>query len=66
MPLISAFKGGRGRWICEFKVSFIYRAEFQDNQGYTGKCCLEQTNKQMEEKKEARKERGKMRGREVD
>lgn len=56
MPLISAFKGGRGRWICEFKVSLIYRAEFQDNQGCTGKCCLEQTNKQKKRRRLGKKE----------
>jgi hypothetical protein len=36
---------GRGRRISEFEASLVYRAEFQDNQGYTEKPCLEKQNK---------------------
>jgi hypothetical protein len=32
--------GSRGRQIYEFKASLVYRAEFQDSQGYREKPCL--------------------------
>ena len=31
----------RGRWISGFKVSLVYRMEFQDSQDYTEKHHLE-------------------------
>jgi hypothetical protein len=40
------------RRIPEFEASWVYRAEFQDNQGYTEKPCLGKTKqaKQQQQK----------------
>lgn len=34
MPLILAIRRQKLLVFCEFKASFVYRTEFQDNQGY--------------------------------
>lgn len=46
MPLIPVFRKKRLVDICEFEASLVYKSEFQDNQEYTEKLCLEKQNKQ--------------------
>jgi hypothetical protein len=41
---------GRGRLICEFEDSLV-ESEFQDNQGYTEKPCLEKPERERERRK---------------
>jgi hypothetical protein len=43
-PLIPAL-GRQRQVISEFKVSLVYKVEFQDSQGYTEKPCLKNTKK---------------------